>query len=88
MRVKNYYDLARKEAHKYRRKLLQQLKKNSIQDETVLMIVDCLTGLPPGGKELAAKELSAMLANGAGAAELTERMERFRTFLYDYPLNP
>ena len=88
MRVKNYYDLARKEAHKYRRKLLQQLKKNSIQDETVLMIVDSLTGLPPGGKELAAKELTAMLANGAGAAELTELMERFRMFQYDYPLNP
>ena len=64
MAGKKYYELSRKEAHRYRKTLISQLKKNGFQDDDILLIVDGLSGLSPGGKEKAARELSALLAGG------------------------
>lgn len=87
MREKKYYELARDQSHKNRKKLIAQMKKCGFQEEAVLLVVDGLTGISPGGKEIAAKELTGMIANGADLKELTEWLERFRSPQYDYRFN-
>ena len=70
LKQKKYYDIERKQKKKYRKKLFRTFRKNHFGTETVLCVVDAMSGDTPYGKERSSQEILRLLSDGAGEAEV------------------
>ena len=84
MTQKKYYLTARRERHKYRRKLMASLKKNGYAENEIIRIADALAGQTHTGKEAAAKKILAMLAEGADREEVLGYLDSLGENKYAY----
>ncbi|MBQ6066998.1 MAG: hypothetical protein IJK89_09250 [Clostridia bacterium] len=76
MAVKKYYEISRRERKKQRKKLMRLLPKQGYTEEDQLRIIDSLSGKTESGKEQAAQELSALIADGVGKEEILSCAKR------------
>lgn len=80
-----FYVLTRRERHKYRRKLAAALKKRGCPDEDFLRIVDAVAGRSGTGKETAAKEILALLSDGADWNAVSAYVDSLDSQFIDIP---
>ena len=85
MKQKKYYELARKQNKKNRKKLIRTLRKAGYDQSVILRLIDAMAGDTPYGKELTSGEILRKIADGASADELIDYADRLanRLFLYE-----
>lgn len=85
MKQKVYYEIARKQKKKNRKKLIRTLRKAGYDQSVILRLIDAMAGDTPYGKELTSGEILRKIADGASADELNSFAERLvsRQFLHD-----
>ncbi len=84
MAANKYYLIARKEKHKYRKRLITAMKKKGYSEEDALRIVDAVAGRTPSGKEAAAAAILKLLADGSDKTEIDSFLESFVKNKYAY----
>ena len=85
MKQKIYYEIARKQKKKNRKKLIRTLRKAGYDQSVILRLIDAMAGDTHYGKELNSGEILRMIADGASADELIDYADRLanRLFLYE-----
>ena len=84
MAVKKYYEIPRRERKKQRKKLMRLLPKQGYTEEEQLRIIDSLSGRTEPGKERAAQELTALIADGADKGTVLAFIKRYGENKYEY----
>ncbi len=85
MAVRKYYEISRRERKRYRKRMMAALKKYGYADEEILRVTDSMAGRTLSGKEAAARDILAMLSDGAEKRDVFAYLEeRLREDRFPY----